>query len=110
MVMMYAEEKVFKVFSKDDEHQHQHQHQHQQVFKLDNLGIPSCYKFFKFITKHIVGSCNGLICLFDKDQRDVSLWNPVTRQFRILPKWLTNEKLFNGTTIKDGGRHSFGCN
>ncbi|XP_061361607.1 F-box/kelch-repeat protein At3g23880-like [Gastrolobium bilobum] len=27
----------------------------------------------------IVGSCNGLVCLFDRDQRNAWLWNPSTR-------------------------------
>ncbi|KAK9911037.1 hypothetical protein M0R45_034963 [Rubus argutus] len=35
--------------------------------------------------KTTVGSCNGLICL-EIDQEDVVLWNPCTRDYKVLPK------------------------
>ncbi|KAF9599802.1 hypothetical protein IFM89_001748 [Coptis chinensis] len=38
---------------------------------------------------HMVASCNGVICLRHGASRHVSLWNPATRQFRILPELQT---------------------
>lgn len=33
---------------------------------------------------HVVGSCNGLLCLADKANK-LYLWNPVTRQVKNMP-------------------------
>ena len=34
--------------------------------------------------RRMVGSCNGLVCLYN-GQRNIILWNPATREHRILP-------------------------
>lgn len=41
-------------------------------------------------TRHdheLLGNCNGLFCLHDKNSNRISIWNLATREFRALPKW-----------------------
>ncbi|MCL7027260.1 hypothetical protein MKW94_014560 [Papaver nudicaule] len=42
----------------------------------------------------MVASCHGIICLHHILSRDIFLWNPATKQFRILPKSLPLEEEF----------------
>ncbi|XP_026450555.1 F-box protein At2g17830-like [Papaver somniferum] len=42
----------------------------------------------------MVASCHGIICIHDKKKaKDIGLWNPATRQVRLLPKPLSNGDL-----------------
>ncbi|XP_059428696.1 uncharacterized protein LOC132162473 [Corylus avellana] len=36
------------------------------------------------IGDELVGSCNGLVCLYNR-KRNITLWNPATREHKILP-------------------------
>ncbi|MFS8014501.1 putative F-box domain-containing protein [Helianthus anomalus] len=46
---------------------------------------------YPFKEKHIVGSCNGIICVYEYDRSIIHLWNPSIRRkvtLRFLPPWL----------------------
>ncbi|KAL4582233.1 hypothetical protein LXL04_006777 [Taraxacum kok-saghyz] len=47
------------------------------------IGIPQLE--FPFTYSTIVGSCDGIICLFDYNDNHISLWNPSIRRTLILP-------------------------
>ncbi|KAJ0453788.1 putative F-box domain-containing protein [Helianthus annuus] len=46
---------------------------------------------YPYKEKHIVGSCNGIICVYEYDRSIIHLWNPCIRRkvsLRFLPPWL----------------------
>ncbi|MCL7031272.1 hypothetical protein MKW94_026061 [Papaver nudicaule] len=42
----------------------------------------------------MVASCHGIICMHDIFPRDIALWNPATKHFRVLPKSLPLPEVF----------------
>ncbi|XP_004294721.1 PREDICTED: F-box/kelch-repeat protein At3g06240-like [Fragaria vesca subsp. vesca] len=68
------------------------------LFRDDDGPVPSRELYFpvinglKFDEIHIVGSCNGLICLrFKWCLPVIMLWNPCTRESKVLPKLHTKD-------------------
>ncbi|XAR55819.1 hypothetical protein NMG60_11036028 [Bertholletia excelsa] len=62
-------------------------------------GLVGLHTPFLVSEYNLVGSCHGLICLFPSygSGFPISLWNPATREFRILPN--------HRQAIRDGIRH-----
>ncbi|KAA3481919.1 F-box protein CPR30-like [Gossypium australe] len=46
-----------------------------------NIHLP----FFKNTTPSVYGACHGLLCLHDPSTDKAAIWNPSTREFKILP-------------------------
>ncbi|XP_026398187.1 F-box/kelch-repeat protein At3g23880-like [Papaver somniferum] len=62
---------------------------------FEDLGKPPCFNNKESDDSRgiMVASCHGIICIHDKKAKDIGLWNPATRQFRLLPKPLSNGNL-----------------
>ncbi|KAM0054026.1 putative galactose oxidase/kelch, beta-propeller, F-box associated interaction [Helianthus debilis subsp. tardiflorus] len=55
------------------------------------MGLTTPPVEYPFKEKHIVGSCNGIICVYEYDRSIIHLWNPCIRRkvtLRFLPPWL----------------------
>ncbi|TYH00486.1 hypothetical protein ES288_A10G280900v1 [Gossypium darwinii] len=46
-----------------------------------NIHLP----FFKNTTPSVYGACHGLLCLHDPSTDKAAIWNPSTREFKIVP-------------------------
>ncbi|KAL4355101.1 hypothetical protein GQ457_06G000800 [Hibiscus cannabinus] len=54
-----------------------------QSFSLkQNIRLPLCND--RWLSPEVYGPCNGIFCVESKD--NLALWNPSTRQFKILPQ------------------------
>ncbi|KAI3907428.1 hypothetical protein MKX01_036345 [Papaver californicum] len=55
--------------------------------ELEDLGKQPCFKDVRRpYAINMVDSVHGIVCLYNSITRDIVLWNPATRQCRLLPK------------------------
>ncbi|TYI62916.1 hypothetical protein E1A91_D10G281900v1 [Gossypium mustelinum] len=53
----------------------------QNYIVKQNIHLP----FFEDDSPSVYGACHGLLCLFDSSKDKAAIWNPSTREFKILP-------------------------
>ncbi|KAI3900203.1 hypothetical protein MKW92_042463 [Papaver armeniacum] len=55
--------------------------------ELEDLGKRLCFKdVTQFCALYMGNSVHGIVCMYNTITRDIFLWNPATRQCRLLPK------------------------
>nr|KJB74170.1 hypothetical protein B456_011G277300 [Gossypium raimondii] len=54
---------------------------YQNYIVKQNIHLP----FFKNDRPSVYGACHGLLCLLDPSKDKAAIWNPSTREFKILP-------------------------
>ncbi|MFQ6660497.1 hypothetical protein Gotur_028998 [Gossypium turneri] len=52
---------------------------------LSKLPVKSLTRFNCDDSPSVYGACHGLLCLFDSSKDKAAIWNPSTREFKILP-------------------------
>ncbi|XP_050384187.1 F-box protein CPR1-like [Argentina anserina] len=85
-------------FSYDEVGDNDHEHISYSIQDIDlplsMSGVPKTYRNEPELlgAVYIVGHCDGIICLVHKE---IVLWNPAIRQYKVLPKPLLDEGVIN---------------
>lgn len=58
-----------------------------ETFELSNTFDLPYFNEDQKVELEMVASCNGIICLHDKRYEDLSLWNPATKDLKVLPEY-----------------------
>ncbi|XP_026447161.1 F-box protein At3g07870-like [Papaver somniferum] len=67
--------------------------------KFKKVSQPPLHNNFSF--PHLVGSCNGLVCIFilhDKLRDPIYIFNPITKEEVYLPELVVTERMCKGTS------------
>ncbi|KAK9919989.1 hypothetical protein M0R45_028558 [Rubus argutus] len=63
-----------------------HEHGHRFFSEVEDIDIPHSMSLkTRGSTLHIIGHCNGIICLVPAVSGEVILWNPAIQEFKHLP-------------------------